>query len=498
MIDNKYIYIPQFTTINNIIEKNYTLSSTQYKSFNIKNKNLLNVADFMRRKLTNKDLGCEVGSESYIDKSPYFFIKTKALQPESYLLDNTKESILNIVPSSFVNMNLKQGDILISKDSNVGEVVILEKDYPNTMVCGGIYKLPVNEDMKYYLLAFIKSDIFRKQIDFLVPRGSTIRHGKTKFLECLIPIPNINKERTIKYVNTLMKSIIMKEVEINKKYKNVSQFIFNELNKNQKDLDYVYRRPSISEIINKDRMDSSIYTEKFRKINFTIKNYINGYTFIPEKNIKGGNTPKQRVISENSELSNYWVTPTIYTNIGLLMSNPTIECRNNNINDNCLLIVNRTSKGDDGEYVGMSYFYNYDNLGKGHHNQGIYRIDAYSKEYLIYLNALFNSSLYRIYFGALSKGSKMKEIKIGEIVQVPIPCFPESIMNKIVKMYSNSIEYEAFNYKFKDFEDFLDYDRNFNAEAGIYDLEKSLIYLKNKLKETLDNIANDIEVKTSF
>lgn len=498
MTENKYIYIPQFTTIKNIIEKNYTLSSTQYKSFNVKNKNLLKVSHFMGRKLSKNDLGCEVGSESYVEKSPYFFIKTKALQPESYLLDVTKESIFNIVPNSFINMNLKQGDILISKDSNVGEIVILEKDFLNAMVCGGIYKLPVNEEMKYYLLAFIKNDIFRQQIDFLVPRGSTIRHGKTKFLECLIPIPNINKDITIKYVDTLMQSIIRKEVEIKKKYNKVSQYILNELKDNQKNETFIYKRPSINEIISTDRMDSSVYTEKFKKIDFMIKNYIDGYNFIPEKNIKGGNTPKRRVISEESDLSNYWITPTIYSNIGLLSAYPTIECSNNNINNNCLLIVNRTSKGNDGEYVGMSYFYDYANLGKGHHNQGIYRIEAYNKDDLIYLNALFNSSIYRTYFGALSKGSKMKEIKIGEIIKVPIPCFSKSKTDEIIQMYYNDIEYNPHSYCFKEFNDFLDYDRDFNLKAGIYNLEKSLIYLKNKLKKTLDSIANDIEVEIKF
>lgn len=113
------------------------------------------------------------------------------MQAETYLLDINKESVQNITPMSFINSNLKKGDLLISKDSNVGEIAILDRDYSNTMLCGGIYKLPVI-DKKYYLLAFIKNNILRQQIDFLVPRGSTIRHGKTKFLECLIPMPNKN------------------------------------------------------------------------------------------------------------------------------------------------------------------------------------------------------------------------------------------------------------------------------------------------------------------
>ena len=153
-----YIKIPIFTTIEDIIKKDYTLSATQYKSLQIKNKNIHSLASFLDRELQRNDLGNEVGSEYYIDNSPFRFIKTKALQKESYLLDITKESIQFVTSQNFKDMKLKTGDLLISKDSNVGEVVILDKDYPNTMLCGGIYKLPLTQN-KYYLLAFIKNEL---------------------------------------------------------------------------------------------------------------------------------------------------------------------------------------------------------------------------------------------------------------------------------------------------------------------------------------------------
>lgn len=55
-----------------------------------------------------------------------------------------------------IKLDSRKGGLLISKDSNVGEIAILDKDCPNTMICGGIYRLPV-KDNKYYLLAFIRS-----------------------------------------------------------------------------------------------------------------------------------------------------------------------------------------------------------------------------------------------------------------------------------------------------------------------------------------------------
>ena len=103
------------------------------------------------------DLGVEVGSLNYIGQSTHYFVRTKALQSHSFLPEITTETALPIIPNSFVKMNLKQGDLLISKDSNIGEVVILDKDYPNFMLSGAIYKLPVVEK-KYYLLALVKME----------------------------------------------------------------------------------------------------------------------------------------------------------------------------------------------------------------------------------------------------------------------------------------------------------------------------------------------------
>ena len=46
-----------------------------------------------------------------------------------------------LYPSSFVQMNLKEGDLIISKDGNIDEIAILDKDYPNYMLLGVLYKI---------------------------------------------------------------------------------------------------------------------------------------------------------------------------------------------------------------------------------------------------------------------------------------------------------------------------------------------------------------------
>ncbi len=121
--------MPNSISFNSIVEKDYTLSSSQYMDLIMPNENFLYVKDFLKRDLQRKDLGVEVGSLNYIGQSTHYFIRTKVLQSHSFLPEITSETALPIMPNSFYQMNLQQGDLLISKDSNIGEVVILDKNY---------------------------------------------------------------------------------------------------------------------------------------------------------------------------------------------------------------------------------------------------------------------------------------------------------------------------------------------------------------------------------
>ena len=47
-------------------------------------------------------------------------------------------------------------------------------------------------------------------------------------------------------------------------------------------------------------------------------------------------------------------------------------------------------------------------------------------------------------------------------------------------------------------DDFLEYDDAFNTVAGIYELDKSMKYLQEKLEKAIDDIANDNIVNILF
>lgn len=79
---------------------------------------------------------------------------------------------------------------------------------------------------------------------------------------------------------------------------------------------------------------------------------------------------------------------------------------------------------------------------------------------------------------------------------IKIPNFSKDIKIRIVKLYSNS----GVNYDVEEWskDTFLANDNKFNKLAGIYEIDKSMKYLQEKLNNAIDNIANDKEVKTIF
>lgn len=496
----QYVDIPQYTTYNEIANKDYSLSATQYKTFCIKNSNTISVSKFLYRDLQRNDLGNEVGSGAYVEKSQYKFIKTKALQPETYLIDVNKESVQDIIPNAYIKSDLKEGDLLISKDSNVGEIVILEKDYPNTMLCGGIYKLPVVKH-KYYLLAFIKSEVFKQQIDFLVPRGSTIRHGKTKFLDCLIPMPNKNIENTIQYVEILMKAIISKEVEIQRKHKEILEKIQEELVLNQKGSTYKHSNPTISDILYLDRMDSSLYSKDFKIKEHLIVNYINGTSTIKElgfdisrgQNLQISNIGKS--IQTDEHISNYYtlVYPKFLTKYGTIaqkvyLGNPN-KLKTLNLGD----IIFGAEGNEKGRSIVVieeqdNYITNIHGITLNSNNHGMQK-SVFIKLMLDYLRDKGMIDAY-----AVGSNGGSLAIKYWDILK--FPNFKNDKEKEIVKLYSNP---EAiYNSKKWKKDSFLEKDNEFNKFAGIYEIDKSMKYLQEKLDDLINNITNDNEVMIDF
>lgn len=500
---SKYVHTPNVVTLQDVVNKDFTLSSSQYVNLVMPNKNYKYVREFLSRPLLREDLGVEVGSLSYIDKSPFRFIRTKALQSHSFLPELNKETALPILPSEFVQMNLKEGDLLISKDSNIGEIVILDKDYPDCMLSGAIYKLPVKSDWRYYLLAFIKSDIFREQLDFMVPKGATIRHAKTMFLDCKIPLPNKNVAKIVRYISVLTKAIINKEKLIRQRHADILQLIEKELTENQKPNKFNYHLPRFNEVKEVGRLDTGIYGDTFLRQKHLLTNY--KYDYCNFLSLNNNNV----VISRGQNLQESNIGKSIYTNnqikgyYTLCLSKHFTQCQTitqflylgnklslKTINEGEIIFSCRGEMGrllifcDQVEKT----ITNIDNVHIEFPNQDLFK-NIYIAQILSYLKEKgFIKSI------AIT-GSGADSFTKYQFDMLPIPNFPESKQKEIAALYHNPQEYFTDDFTLDNFEG---NDNEYNLTAGIYELDKTAKRLKEKLNKAIDDIVNDKDVQIEF
>ncbi len=496
----RYTAVPQEISSSEIASNEYSLSSSQYRQVIIPNKNYIFVKDFLSRDLQRSDLGVEVGSLSYISWSPKFFFRTKGLQSHSLLPDVTSESITPVNPKVFVNQNLKAGDLIISKDSNIGEIIILDQDYPDFMLSGALYKLPVAK-WKFYLLAFIKHSCFREQLDTLTPMSSTIRHAKTKFLECKVPLPTQNQNEVIRYVEELTKAAINKEKEIKRKHNLIHETIKEELENNQKLNKFVYEFPGLEELRNTGRIDTNLFTPKFKKQEFLIKNYENGFQSIEELDfrVSRGQNLQISQIGKSIQTDNYF--PNFYT---LML--PKHLSRYGTV-DKVEYLGNKKElitlkKGDlvfgaEGFEKGRSIVI-LEEKNKTitnihgitlHQRDGNVLLSIFIKCFLDYLRNIGLVDLYAVGGNGGSLAMKYWDV-------IPFPNFPEEKQAEIAKLYHNAeAKSEADNLTL---DNFLETDNQFNETAGIIELYKTAKKIKARIDEVIDQIVKDEDVEIQF
>ena len=498
---NRYVKSPDVITFQDCVNKNYNLSASLFTKLIMKNTNCLKVSDFLTKKLSIKDLGSEIGSTSYIDKSTYFFMRTKALQKNSFIPEITSESVLPMKPKDFIKMNLKKGDLIISKDSNIGEAAILEKDYPDFMLSGAIYKLPVKEELRYYLFAMIKHDIFREQLDSIVPKGATIRHAKTLFLDCLIPLPNENKGDVIKYISELTQAIIEKETLIKSRHEQILKKIEEELKNNQKENEFKYSLPTFSEVMETGRLDTGIYGEYFKETNFLVTNYkygskdllSKGFTYARGSSLEI-NALKTRIDSDVLRKGFYeLVIPTNISQYGFVEKSFYIGTPAK---------LKEVQKGDiifGGEGFGKGRTYvvieNTTNVVTNYHGIRIINQNQNLAE-SIFVRCFLAYWREKGMIDCIGVGGSGGHCAPMYFPLIEIPNFPENKQKEIVKLYYNpNVTYNSSNFTL---ENFLSNDSIFNQAAGIYELDKSAKYLKKLLNEAIDNIVNDRKVEFKF
>lgn len=475
------------------------LAPSQLEVLAFPNHNFKLVRDFLARDLQKADNGKEVGSINYISHSPKVFFKAKAFTSSSYLLDLKNGIPEYIRPQVFTDYKLKKGDVLISKDSNIGEVVILDKDYPNAMPSGAIYKLPF-EDNKYYALAFMKSKIVKDQLDTMVPKGATIRHAKTLFLDCKIPIPNQSNSREVMaYVEHLIRLIISKEIAIQTKRTAIKEAIENEL-KSKNDNTFTYNTTKLSDLMSEKRLDTGLYGENYQKISSMITHYANGHKTLKELGysiVRGQNLQVSNIgrsIYSNEPVSNFyklvlskdfteWMTYKRNTYIGNAKKLRTIK--KGDIIFSC--------RGDLGRVIvfcedNNGYITNIDNVHIRNTSASM-SDNIFIGLFLLYLRDLgFLSNI------AIT-GSGADSFTKYQFDYVHIPLFPTKIKEQVAQEFHNPKPEPIYS---GDGEQFIKEHEAWDEQVGVYELDKSIKSIQSHLDAVLNDITNNEPVDINF
>lgn len=494
----KYLSQPNGIFFKELKEK-HSLAPSDYKLLLLKNKNRKKLRELIAEPETK---GKEVGSSAYIPKSPYYFIRTKALQSEFYLPSiEREEQAIPILPTSFKNFNLSQGDILMSKDANIGEVAYLDQNLPNYMISQGLVRLKFLPSLTDYIFAFLKSDFFKSQIEFMVSKASTIRHAKDAWKDAMILFPHGEDcDRVILYISLLTRSLIRKERSIRLKSKKINRIIEEQLTSEQLSNSFNYRLPSFNDIKSYNRLDAAIYSEDYKSKVFLVDNYKFGSKDIDGQGFKlsRGQNLQISAIGKSTYSDEFkpgfyrLLLPKYLTVYGTVSKEEYIGNKHN------LKVLERGDIifGAEGFEKGRSMVILTKKLNEITNIHGMVlkseehnlTKSIFIRCYLSYLRELGLIDKYAVGGNGGSLAERYWNI-------IKFPNFPPTVQEEIKNLYYKETH---DNIKDTDIFEFEDVDITLTEESGILNLSHQMSQVKDKLKNAINQIIMDEKVSLSF
>lgn len=487
--------VPDTISYKEVLANDYSLSPAMYKRIQIKNQTVKTVEELLIEG-NEYQKGNEPGSQWYVKKSNKFLIRTKALQGFSYLIYPKGDCIIPLNPKKYRNTNLSKGDILISKDSNIGEAAIVCGDEcENKDFSSGIVKLNIKEEYdNYYVYAFLKHSLFKEQLNALCPKGATIKHAGEKWMQCKIPFPNQeNKEDVIQWISECVQMIMDMERAIADKAQKIFDIINRTLISNQINAEYTYEYPTFSKLLREGRLDAAIYckeyeekirlAESFRGGYWTPSEY--GFSVIPGPSLEI-KLLKTRIDSDIYEEGFYQLLlPTNLSEYGTINKVQYLGTKK----QLPLLKKGDVLFGEAGFQKGRSMVIvdEMENCTTNAHGLYARREDGDLKK-AIYFRCVFDWYRRMNLIDLMAVGGSGGHFSPEYFEYIKIPKFQEQVIDEIVSLYHTpDIENDENNKNNKNNKAYLKW--------GIVQLDKEVKERKRELHTILDKIINDEKVE---
>lgn len=488
-----YLRVPREVTFGEIHDRDGSWSPSMFRRVIIPNSNVKRVGDLLVSS-NPFEKGVEPGSIHYLRRSTHFFIRTKALQHHSYLLYPKGDAITPISPRVFEAPSLADGDILMSKDSNVGECAMVDGDrWRNHMFSGGIVRLHPDAD-RYYFFAFLKHPLFKTQLLAMSPRGATITHAKTLWLNCLIPFPNQHDAgRVIRYVSALIQAVVNKEKAIRERHDAIAATTGKELSIGSRGKAFQYAFPTFSGIKESSRFDSGLYCTEFRAFKHRVDDYNQGSTCLSKMGVKTRRGPNLAVsvtgrslYSEEPKPGWYQlIRPMNISEYGTLAQREWLGSPKN------LPLVNKGEIifGCEATWRSLVLCDSPDRWTTNFHGTVLYWPGA-SLHSVIWLRCYLDYLRQKDILRWIAVGGQGGHLSPEYFDYIPIPKFPEDKQGEIARLYHHDGPPPSGE---PTLETFADWHRRWNASLGIWELDREMKALQRTLSEVQEQI---IEGKT--
>lgn len=471
------LILPTEVRISEIIA-NKSLSPNNYKKLTIKNSNRHHVAFYMDE-IKPYQKGIEPGSSAYVPMSSQVFLRNSCINNVRFSADKSKYIYLN--PKYYDESVVNNGDILFCTDANIGDCCLFISDGESLNFSSGIIKLNFKEEKyKYYVMAFMRDDYFREQLNAKTPKGATIRHSGDSFLEC--EIPDAPEDWIYTLTEALIKNIAYAEYVSNSKLKKSETLIYHELMVKE----YTYDNPSIRQLQTKARLDSGVYSDTVFQWKKNIENYKNGFTTLDGFGFKTQRGPSLQVrdLGRSIQTSTYrkgyniLIYPSDISSSGYIEKVTYLGAKNPIwfLGEKYILFA---SEGT----IGKMFIVCDDTM---HFTTNIHGTMIYPKDmsknikYSIFLGLYLNWLRSNEVLVKLSVGANGGSFAVGYWDNILIPNVDEDFMDKLLPLYNNDVELNPAIFNLELLHD-----------AGIYQLNSFLIRCKALLSQLCNDIKND-------
>lgn len=471
---------PKQINIQDVLE-NKSLSTSNYKTTSIERKKQVTVSTLLQSNFPYQK-GEEPGSKAYVNFSLVRFLRNSCVNIENF--GYLPEKLIFLNPNYGYENMLKNGDVIFCKDANIGDACLyLREKKETTVFSSGMLKLNFRDERyKYYCLALFKDSYFLQQLNFLTPKGATIKHSGDQFLNCKIPEIGDSEEWVYLTFKNIVLNIAYSEHLCREKLQKTEDIISKELLVN----DISFQYPNISQLKNEKRCDASIYSPKVYELFENLRLYPGGFSTLAEYGFelkRGPNLAKRdlgRSIQTDTYHPNYHmlVYPSDIADGGYLLRTSYLGARNPvwYLNTGDILFAAEGTVGKtfiicDKQHKFTTNFHGM--IIHPHNNE----IELEKSVFLgLYLNFLRAKGIISL----LAVGGQGGSFAESYWDYIKIPLFPNSINNSLKKLYTNNVNLIP-----------TEHDLPNLRNAGIYELNNFRITCMAMLNLIIEDLKND-------